>query len=187
MITKWMLECRNEHPECSWSIDHILPTRVIDAGDSSSSTPCLVTTNGAYGLWVTLSHCWGGQLPMTTTLETLQERMEGIPMTHLPPTYRDAVEITRKLGFRYIWIDTFCIIQDCRQDWGRESTKMHEIYANASLCIAASAAPNAEAGIFASADRERHISRPLISFSSSRPGSDLKGTISLHLQMNGFP
>ncbi|KAE9374043.1 HET-domain-containing protein [Stipitochalara longipes BDJ] len=187
MIAKWILECKNDHPGCSWSNDCILPTRLIDVGDSPSSTPRLVATNGVARAWLTLSHCWGGQLPLATTLETLEERMEGISMDRLPPTFRDAIEITRKLGFRYIWIDTFCIIQDSRQDWGIESTKMHEIYANASLCIAASAAPNAEAGIFASADRERHISRPLISFPSSSHSNNLKGTVSLRPQMSSFP
>jgi hypothetical protein len=187
MITKWILECRNHHPGCYWLQDQILPTRVIDVGESSSSTPRLVTTNGATGAWLTLSHCWGGILPLATTLETLEETMEGIPVDHLPPTFRDAIEITRRLGFKYIWIDTFCIIQDCIQDWGRESTKMHEIYANSSLCIAASAAPNAEAGIFASADRERHISQHLISFRSSSPRNKSEGTVSLRITTSGFP
>ncbi|KAH6701271.1 heterokaryon incompatibility protein-domain-containing protein [Leptodontidium sp. MPI-SDFR-AT-0119] len=187
MIAKWMLDCKKYHAGCSWSQDHILPTRVIDVGDCVSSTPFLVTTNGATGAWLTLSHCWGGKLPLSTTLETLEQRMEGIPMGHLPATFRDAIEITRTLGFRYIWIDTFCIIQDCHQDWERESTKMQEIYANASFCIAASAAPNSEAGIFASADRERQLSRPLISFSSTSLSKKLQGTISLRWQLDGFP
>jgi hypothetical protein len=60
---------------------------------------------------------------------------------------------------------------------------MHEIYANASICIASSATPNA--GIFASADQERRFFHPLISFSTSSFSKN--GTVSLRRQMNSFP
>jgi hypothetical protein len=83
MIAKWILECKNHHLECFWSEDHVLPTRLIDVGDYSSSTPRLITINGATGAWITLSHCWGGQLPLSTTLATMEERMEEIPMDEL--------------------------------------------------------------------------------------------------------
>jgi len=161
---------------------------VIDVGEDLSSTPALFETNGATGEWVALSHCWGGQRPLETTIETLADRTKGIPMDDFPPTFRDAVEITQRVKLRYNWIDTLCIIQDDHIDWQRESTKMNEIYSNAALCIAASGAPNATAGIFASADRERYISRPLLSLSSSSSiHNGARGNILVRLQMDNFP
>jgi hypothetical protein len=47
----------------------------------------------------------------------------------LPKTFKDAIELTRRLGFQYIWIDALCIIQDGRDDWKRECSLMGEVYA----------------------------------------------------------
>lgn len=127
-IAKWLKECLDSHPNCSRSLDSILPTRVINV---SAATPFLQLTRGERGPWVTLSHCWGSQTPLTTTTETLQLRSQGIAPENLPATFRDAIQITRQLGFKYIWIDSLCILQDSRADWLVESSAMREIYRNA--------------------------------------------------------
>jgi hypothetical protein len=36
-------------------------------------------------------------------------------------TFRGAIEMTRKLGFRYLWIDSLCIVQNDEDDWKQES------------------------------------------------------------------
>jgi hypothetical protein len=59
-----------------------------------------------------LSHYWGSQVPFSITLSTLPDRIKTIPLDELPLTFRDAVLITRKLCFRYLWVDALCIIQD---------------------------------------------------------------------------
>ncbi|KAE9367118.1 hypothetical protein N431DRAFT_83122 [Stipitochalara longipes BDJ] len=57
-------------------------------------------------------------------------------MEELPLCYRDAVLITRMLGYRFLWIDALCIIQDqeSKADWGdriRENgTNLCTIYAD---------------------------------------------------------
>ena len=86
---------------------------------------------------MTLSHCWGGQQPLTTTIHSLAQRKSGIPLNTLPALYRDAVTITRKLGVSYLWIDSLCIIQDSHEDWIAEATKMGDIYRNSHLTISA--------------------------------------------------
>jgi hypothetical protein len=47
------------------------------------------------------------------------------------------MQLALKLGFRYIWIDSLCIIQDDADDWEEQSALMSEIYQNAVLTIAA--------------------------------------------------
>ena len=59
-------------------------------------------------------------------------------MQDLPLTFRDAIFVTRKLGFKYLWIDSLAIIQDDADDWRREAASMAAIYSNASVTIAAS-------------------------------------------------
>jgi Heterokaryon incompatibility protein (HET) len=55
----------------------------------------------------------------------------------LPRTYRDAISLTRVLGYRYLWIDAICIIQDDEDDWEKESKNIGEIFANAVCTLAA--------------------------------------------------
>lgn len=84
----------------------------------------------------------------TTTLGTLQSRLTSIPLPKLPKSFREAILITRRLGYEYIWIDSLCIIQDDPADWERESAKMADIYENAVLTLAASDAIDSQHGCF---------------------------------------
>ncbi len=63
--------------------------------------------------------------------------MEGIDIDDLPPTFRDAVTVVRKLGLRYLWIDSLCIIQKDLEDWQIESARMSSIFRNAYLVLGA--------------------------------------------------
>lgn len=45
--------------------------------------------------------------------------------------FREAVRITWILGYRYLWIDALCIIQDSNPDWHHEADRMAIIYGNA--------------------------------------------------------
>ena len=54
--------------------------------------------------------------------------------------------MTRKLGFRYIWIDSLCIIQDDAADWQVEAADMGRIYASAHLTIAATSSQSTHDG-----------------------------------------
>ncbi|KAL8901265.1 MAG: hypothetical protein Q9207_005284 [Kuettlingeria erythrocarpa] len=63
--------------------------------------------------------------------------LQGINLDDLPLTFQHAVSITRTLGFRYLWIDSLCIIQDDPDDWAFESRTMSRIYSNSVLTIAA--------------------------------------------------
>ncbi|KIM96186.1 hypothetical protein OIDMADRAFT_88131, partial [Oidiodendron maius Zn] len=47
------------------------------------------------------------------------------------------VQITRKLGIRFLWIDSLCIIQDDPQDLERESAQMASIYRYLTISIGA--------------------------------------------------
>lgn len=70
-----------------------------------------------------------------------------IGLEELPRTFRDALHFTRDLGFRYIWIDSLCIIQDSNADWQQESAQMCHVYAKSYANISASA-KNSTIGLF---------------------------------------
>ncbi|KAK7952004.1 uncharacterized protein PG986_007732 [Apiospora aurea] len=128
-----------------------LPTRVLDLGKTTAKDLILLESKGLRGQYCALSYCWGPPNTQTflTTKGSLQDRLDGIDFEHLPKAFQDAVQITRALGFRYLWVDGLCIIQGDEQDWQSEAEKMGTVYENASLVIAASASTNVHQGCFA--------------------------------------
>lgn len=61
-------------------------------------------------------------------VETEHRFRQGIPLHSLSPTFRDVILLVRRLGHRYIWIDSLCIIQVSRADWQKEANLMANIY-----------------------------------------------------------
>lgn len=138
LMKHWINECANNHPECSQE-QQSLPTRVLDLHDVKVR---LVDGEGQKAQYVALSHCWGRSPVFTTTKSTLSARKAGFGIEELPQTFRDAIVLTRKLGFRYLWIDSLCIIQDDLSDWEMEAAHMADVYTDAYITISASRAPS---------------------------------------------
>ncbi|KUJ19671.1 HET-domain-containing protein [Mollisia scopiformis] len=84
----------------------------------------------------------------TTRSDTLQDRLAKIPLKRLPKTFNEAIKITRKLGLRYIWIDSLCIIQDSLDDWRQESALMGKVYSHCFCMLAAVSSSNCHGGLF---------------------------------------
>lgn len=115
----------------------------------------LVETRGKVAPYVCLSHCWGKHDFTKTMTSTLEGYKLDIPWQELPKTFKDAITFASRLGYVYLWLDSFCIIQDSIQDWRLEGSKMSEIYANARLTIAAAASSSASGGCFSTSFEHR--------------------------------
>jgi hypothetical protein len=128
------------------------PARLLDLDAFKSACPDLrLVENPTPGTpYATLSHCWGAtnDTRYRTTTSTFQTRKERIRSFDLPPTYRDAVSVSRHLRIRYLWIDSLCVIQDSLADWKNESARMAEVYSRSCLTIAADWSPNSEGGCY---------------------------------------
>jgi uncharacterized membrane protein len=115
----------------------------LDVGpQDGSQLPRLVEAakEGIQAPYAALSHMWGdySQIPLLRTIESKYEVMKSrIPMWELSKNFADAVVVTRKLGLRYVWIDSLCIIQDSQSDWKKEAAMMHDVYRYAEITIAA--------------------------------------------------
>jgi hypothetical protein len=114
--------------------------------------------------YLTLSHCWGKNMKSSTktTTSTLQDHLVDIPWQNLTQTFRDAVAITERLGYSYIWIDSLCIIQDDKADWEVEGSEMGRIYTNCDLMLSADAAPDGTTGFFRSAQISSNPWKPQV-------------------------
>lgn len=143
----WIETCTTKHKECPSNDEPPLPTRVIDVGENGhGDCRVLINRSNIEAHYVALSHCWGGPIDCVLKTEELQEFQQRLPWDRLTANFQDAITVTRKLGVRYLWIDSFCIIQDDDDDWAQESANMADIYRNSLFTIAAMSSPESEHG-----------------------------------------
>ena len=150
---QWLRTCLREHGSCSsrsMTINAALPSRLIDVGVLGGDVPCRLheTSKSETAQYLTLSHRWGGANVFRATKATYDEMLTKIEILDLPKTFQDAIYITQKLGYRYIWVDSLCIIQDDPADWEAVSRQMADIYSNSALTIAALWGQDSHAGCF---------------------------------------
>jgi hypothetical protein len=98
--------------------------------------------------YLALSHCWGTHQNCITTQDNLPSRKADIPWVAIPQTFREVMQLAVKLGFRYIWIDSLCIVQDDAEDWEIQSSLMSEIYQHAVLTLAATSSTGDNVGCY---------------------------------------
>ncbi|KAF1964955.1 HET-domain-containing protein [Bimuria novae-zelandiae CBS 107.79] len=150
LITRWAKLCFEKHDRCGHEMQY-LPTRVVDVGTLREPELRLLVTAGLEATdrrYLALSHCWGLTMPPSarTVQSTLEQHLAGVKYDNLPLTFRDFIDIARRLDVRYVWIDSLCIIQDSREDWEHEAAQMAEVYSYSYLTIAASGSANGQGG-----------------------------------------
>lgn len=106
--------------------------RLIEADETSNWEYCA------------LSYSWGFSKPYVMTSLNIAAFQNEIYVKDLPRLLQDSIEVVRGLGFRYLWIDALCIMQDgsrsavASDDWVDQAGKMNDIFGNAVVTIAAS-------------------------------------------------
>jgi hypothetical protein len=165
---QWIRTCLEEH-RCSYWLElsrnaeqlQVRPSRVIDVGAFAGNCQDVrLVVEGNVSKYVALSHCWGKAPNYTTTSENIDQHKTRILYEDLPKTFKDAIKITRDLGYRYIWIDAICIVQGCEDDWAKEGSKMEAIFSNCVLCISATSGTDGTSGCYSTAATGRHELEP---------------------------
>jgi len=162
----WMRLCSERHEECGSSSSNdpngrsseFTPNRLIEVipNEQSRALHWKLTTwerpVPQRPRYLTLSHCWGSSLHTCLTKANLSALAVASPATALPKTYQDAMSVTVSLGYRYLWIDSLCIVQDDADDWKAQSAEMGLVYQNTSCNIAAAWAKEGSQGCFNARD-----------------------------------
>ncbi|KAF2637378.1 HET-domain-containing protein [Massarina eburnea CBS 473.64] len=154
-------KCLAKHTICKHVKPHVkpatLPKRVLDVmiDDPSKAVKLHESeydeNEGHYefGEYLALSYVSGlGKNVPQTTSKTLKAHQKGISWASLPRTFREAVLLTRSRGFRWLWIDALCIVQDDSVEKLTEALNMDEIFGNAFVTIAATLAIDTSRGLF---------------------------------------
>ncbi|OAP61433.1 hypothetical protein AYL99_03636 [Fonsecaea erecta] len=164
-VRRWLDECIQHG--CSAIADVPLPKRIIAVAEDERVPPRLfLPPPGTTGRFVALSHCWGKTTNMTKLLtENEAAWQHGIDVSALSQNFRDAMVVTRRLGFRYLWIDALCIVQDSAADWVEQSPQMASIYGTAALVVSAASAATSDEGFLRP---RRSLCSPLLGPSRSK-------------------
>lgn len=174
-----MFNCLFSHKDCGGYEELPLPTRVLELFSDEYVT-LFEPESYEKDHYAALSHCWGAVVPTRTTKANYEQMKEGILISELPRTFRDAIKIAETLHVSYLWIDSLCIIQDSEEDWAAEAEKMSGVYRNATFTIAAHGSADSNGGCFvAGASRQNG--------SSTIQGMNKEGVKSdIHIRLSGF-
>lgn len=151
-LMKIWLQHRSREKTQAAVAQRFLPSRLLDVNAFPKNGDLRLVASSdisaaAIPPYLALSHCWGGDVPVKLLQDnTKRWTEEGISFKVLPKTFQDAVQITRQLGIRYLWIDSMCIIQDFKEDWKREAALMAGVYGNAYCTLAALSSKNSREG-----------------------------------------
>ncbi|TPX16006.1 uncharacterized protein E0L32_000340 [Thyridium curvatum] len=130
IISEWLACCHKHHrcdPLESLSSVAVGNLRLIDCNNRS-------IVPGSGHKYVTLGYVWGPH----ARNDAVGDFIGSLP-PRLPDTIEDAIQVTKKLGFRYIWIDRYCIDRRDALKFKFQLHQMGDIYRNSSLTIVAAA------------------------------------------------
>jgi hypothetical protein len=127
----WLQVCTELHGgNCSGERGYIIENfRLID---SSTGKVVRAAKDEPY---VALSYVWGDK--DTSTQES----------DSYPRTIQDAIIATKNLGYRWLWVDKYCIDQNDTNDLNDQLQQMDVIYQQAAVTIIAAAGTNAHYGL----------------------------------------
>ncbi|KAH8665212.1 heterokaryon incompatibility protein-domain-containing protein, partial [Tricladium varicosporioides] len=142
IVKSWISLCQNKHTKICSIEKHSSVTglKLIDCITSD----IILAEDKPY---LALSYVWGLGTEDHKNLKKLPEP--------LPNTIKDAIIVTKKLGYRYIWIDRYCIDQKNDEERAYQCGKMDLIYQNADLTIIAAIGEDPSYGLPGVSLRER--------------------------------
>jgi hypothetical protein len=139
-VLRWLESCSNLHgADCnSMTATNWVPSRLLQV-DGDGRVRLRTEFCGTPVRYTTLSHCWGvaNTSQPKLTSKNIESLKQDIDLNSLSKTFKDAIEITRRLKVDFLWIDSLCIIQGDEQDWQREASRMGQVYGNSMLNISA--------------------------------------------------
>ncbi|KAK4034646.1 tol protein [Parachaetomium inaequale] len=138
LIAEWLAFCDKHHKSCK-QLDPPIPQgfRVIDC-----STRTILEWESLVHPkhYATLSYVWGGDQGDP------ESPHDALP-DPVPRTIDDAISLTDRLGYRYLWVDRYCIPRDNAKAKHLQLQSMDVIYQHSALTIIAAAGEDPHHGL----------------------------------------
>lgn len=151
---RWLSDCTLKHMKCSvaepllWKPKRLLDVSIRGPKGAQGVRLCDGLFADPLSEYVTLSYCYGTAKPTRLHRKTLPALRQGVAASNLPKTIADAAFVTNELGFKYLWVDALCLMQDDPEEMLAESSQMDKVYSGASLNLAATASKDSQGGLF---------------------------------------
>ncbi|KAI1322502.1 heterokaryon incompatibility protein-domain-containing protein [Xylariaceae sp. FL0255] len=171
LIRKWLQTCDGSHSEAckrgnlqGRQSDAITPfIRLLDLQDD-----CLIETSMP-DTYIALSYVWGRMEVFKTLRANLSTLMTPGSLAGysklFPLTIQDAIILTRLLGYRYLWIDSICLVQDDDSDMVTQLRLMDIIYTKASFTIVSANGADADARLSGVVPGSRSLTQRVAEYS----------------------
>jgi hypothetical protein len=152
-VTSWLECCQSLHRSlCNQKKSRARPLRLIGC---ATSPPSLVQSPPSVP-YLGLSYS------ANATTRAEMGRSVISPIILCPPkTISDAIVVTRRLGFRFLWVDAYCIDQISGRDKQSQIQIMDEIYGGAELTLVAAAGSHNKHGLSGVSTMRRNSSQDL--------------------------
>lgn len=147
LIKLWLSRCEKKHSLCSQRNKASYPPGLILI---DAEKMCLFpVAPGDLPRYIALSYVWGyiAQPTLTKALFEMWVRDGQLRDVEVPQTIRDAIQLVQMIGYRYIWVDALCIVQDDAASRHGQISQMHEIYRHADMTIVAADGDNCSEGL----------------------------------------
>jgi hypothetical protein len=148
LVLSWLDYCTRHHRLLCHS--KVLPVNGVKVIDCTTLQIEDYVTNTPY---VSLSYVWGKSKDVGRPIETIEGR-KTLPEL-LPRVIRDSIQVTKALGYRYLWVDRFCIDQDAAELKHDQIQQMDAIYKNSQLTIISAAGQDESYGLPGVGARDR--------------------------------
>ncbi|KAL9476618.1 hypothetical protein ACSS6W_006459 [Trichoderma asperelloides] len=153
----WIQHCESEH-KAICSPQRTLPVENLALIDCRSLT---VEQGHRDAPYIALSYVWGSSAARDKyALEVASDGKILLPSL-LPRVILDAMTVTKSLGFRYLWVDKYCIDQANKKLQHQQIRQMDSIYENAVLTIIAAAGFDETYGLPGVGSKSRSI-QPIV-------------------------
>ena len=150
LAKQWLVSCEGHHrcgprpPRGGQRGSQVSNLRVIDLEKYR-----LHTCTSDVVRYAALSYVWGDwiypKLDNSTITKYSSEGALAPKSVNLPKAIVDAMEVARRIGLQYLWVDALCIKQDDAGEKATQIAQMDKIYANAVVTIVAADGKNANA------------------------------------------
>lgn len=134
LVAGWIHQCDTGHQGCRKQSRSPISLNLIDCQRRQ-----LVELESSVS-YAALSYVWGGV-----------ETGPLAPHRSLPPrtprVIEDAIEIALRLGYRYLWVDQYCVEQHNRTERQEQLGSMHRVYNDADITIVAAVGHDANCGL----------------------------------------
>lgn len=140
VVLSWLKCCKGHKKHCNIQAPEVTGMKLIDC----KSNDLIIREHYPDAKYVALSYVWGKpaasemltSAPAAKEMPQKEDKTSRLPKD-IPLTIRDAIQVTRALGYRFLWVDKYCIDQDNATEKRKQCGRMGDIYAGSQLTIIA--------------------------------------------------